>query len=165
MVRHNQPVILAATGIMSLAIGFGAAMLLMPQRPATPQIVNPNAWEDASHADMTATQVSYAISPNAVRCDPFDVSEVAMEAMLDEMLRRGWRAPSQGYAVSMSDTAGITDLAAVDPDAPMPPRGGWPKSRQDAEGLPVNGGSVDMLALEQPEAQPPAAQQPTPPPS
>ncbi len=167
MIRDNQPAMLVATGIVSLAIGFGAATLLMPQRPANQQIVNPNAWEEVSTAGMAATPISYATSPNAVRCDPFEVSEVAMEEILDEMLRRGWRAPSQGYAVSMIDAGDTMGLEAVDASAPMPPRGGWPKATTDesVEDLPVDGETTDAIPAAQPEAQPAAAPQPAPPPS
>lgn len=168
MIRDNQPAILAATGIVSLAIGFGAATLLMPQRPANEQIVNPHAWEQASPATLATMPVSYAASPKTPRCDPFNVSEVAMEEILDEMLRRGWRAPSQGYAVSMIDAGDTMELDAVDPNAPMPPRGGWPKAPADesVEEPSTDQEVADAVLAAQPEAQPPAAApQPTPPPS
>jgi hypothetical protein len=153
MIRDNQPALLAATGVVSLAIGFGAATLLTPQRPANQQIVNPNAWEEAAPDGLMP--VSYAVSPKAAKCDPFDVSEVAMEAMLDEMQRRGWRAPSQGYAVSMVDPADTMGIEAVDPNAPMIPRGGWPRSASDGETveqLPVDQESPDAAVVIEPEA-------------
>lgn len=135
MARSNSPMILA-TAVMSLAVGFGAASLLTPTRAASSPIVNPDAWEEVSSDEM-AQPVSYAASARAERCNPWEVSDVAMEAILDEMLRRGWRAPSQGYAVSMIDPADTMSIEAVDPNAPMPPRGGWPRPAQNGQ-LPMD---------------------------
>jgi hypothetical protein len=162
----SSPAILAATGVVSLAIGFGAATLLMPPRPLSQPIVDANAWNEVSPAAMAIDPVRHTSLQNSVRCDPYEVSDVAMEAMLDEMLRRGWRAPNQGDAVARIDAAQTTGLQAVDPDAPMIPRGGWPRAvieEEIIETLPVDTDGGVEVTVDEP-ATPPAPL-PSPPPS
>jgi hypothetical protein len=85
-----------------------------------------------------------------------------MEEVLDEMLRRGWRAPTQGAAVASFDSVGFQ---AVDPTAPMPPRGGWwnaSSSEEAIEELPAEALPAEVVP-EQPETAPVAAPPPPPP--
>ena len=52
----------------------------------------------------------------AITCGPWDVSEAGIEAILREMVSRGWTPPSGAEAIAASrDTGGA--IQAVDPDA------------------------------------------------
>ena len=53
----------------------------------------------------------------AITCGPWDVSDVGIEAILQEMIRRGWTPPSGARALEASHNASVE---AVDPDAPVP---------------------------------------------
>lgn len=82
--------------------------------------------EPIIHADAWAEQPPDAIVPVAsaeattVECSPWAVSDVAMEEILLEMQRRGWRAPNQGDALALLDASGERSASATYPDAPMP---------------------------------------------
>lgn len=108
-----------AAGLAGFAAGFATSVAFPFAKPAGAPIINPAAWEESapvqtvSHATPLAAQL---------RCPAWEISDVAMEEVLDEMLRRGWRPPTQGAAAALMDAAG---LAAVDPDAPMPRRRAW----------------------------------------
>jgi hypothetical protein len=53
----------------------------------------------------------------AITCGPWDVSEDGIEAILQEMIRRGWSPPSGARALEVSrQSEGF--IQAVDPDAP-----------------------------------------------
>jgi hypothetical protein len=52
-------------------------------------------------------------------CSPWDLSPVAMEAILQEMIRRGWKPPTQGEAIAGIAPPG-SQMAAIDPNAPLP---------------------------------------------
>ena len=55
----------------------------------------------------------------AITCGPWDVSDVGIEAILQEMIRRGWTPPSGAQALEAShQNGGVAE--AVDPDAPVP---------------------------------------------
>lgn len=54
----------------------------------------------------------------AITCGPWDVSDVGIEAILQEMIRRGWTPPSGSQALQASHTG--DSVKAVDPDAPVP---------------------------------------------
>ena len=52
----------------------------------------------------------------AITCGPWDVSEAGIEAILQEMVRRGWTPPSGAKAIAASrNTGGI--VQAANPDA------------------------------------------------
>jgi hypothetical protein len=53
------------------------------------------------------------------QCSQWDVSPLAMEAILQEMLRRGWKPPTQGEAIASIAPMG-SQMVAVDPNAPLP---------------------------------------------
>jgi hypothetical protein len=53
------------------------------------------------------------------QCSPWDLSPVAMEAILQEMLRRGWKPPTQGEAIAGIAPPG-SQMTAIDPNAPLP---------------------------------------------
>ena len=55
----------------------------------------------------------------AITCGPWDVSDVGIEAILQEMIRRGWTPPSGAQALEAShQNGGVAE--AVDPTAPVP---------------------------------------------
>ena len=55
----------------------------------------------------------------AITCGPWDVSEDGIEAILQEMIRRGWTPPSGAKALEASQhNGGLAE--AVDPGAPVP---------------------------------------------
>jgi len=93
--------------------GWGAAYA-EPQQAGTssPPTRARTQWAGAI---PTAYRDGLAASP---ACNAWDISPMAMEAILDEMVRRGWRPPTQGDFLASLYTAG--DVVAVDPDAPMP---------------------------------------------
>jgi len=53
-----------------------------------------------------------------ITCGPWDVSEDGIEAILQEMIRRGWTPPSGARALAANHTD--DGVEAVDPDAPAP---------------------------------------------
>lgn len=87
-----SPAILAASLACTGLGAFGAGFLLgAPTSHAevrTRQIVDPNAWEIAAPARLADPP-----RMKIAECNPWDVSDTAMEAVLDEMLQRGWRPP------------------------------------------------------------------------
>lgn len=123
MIRNSHPATLAATAIVSLAIGFGFASLLPSQAVPIKPIIDANAWSETAPQSVNAHPVSMRASLGASeRCSPWEVSDIAMEEVLDEMIRRGWRPPRQGDAVEAMNLAQTIGLSATDPDAPMPYR-------------------------------------------
>jgi hypothetical protein len=56
---------------------------------------------------------------SAITCGPWDVSDVGIEAILQEMIRRGWTPPSGAKALETShQNGGIAE--AIDSDEPIP---------------------------------------------
>lgn len=165
MIRNTSPAMLAATAIVSLAIGFGAATLLPAPSNVIEPIVDANAWEEEAPAAL-AEPVGYNVSAHA-KCDPFNVSDVAMEEVLDQMMRRGWRAPNQGDAIALLDTAGATSLAVVDPNAPMPSRRTWTASDAQSADVEIeeDGTATEPQPPAEPEAAPPQPEERVPPPA
>lgn len=121
MIRNTHPATLAATAIVSLAIGFGVAALLPSRAAPVAPIIDANAWQEAAPAPPPLEAVGATIA-RAEACSPWEVSDVAMEEMLDEMIRRGWRPPNQGDAITAMGLAQTVGLSATDPNAPMPYR-------------------------------------------
>lgn len=168
MSAYAQPATLAATAIVSLAIGFGAASCIASGKAENKPIINPTAWEETAPAPQVHTASfsnaapASAIKPAAAKCSPWEITDVAMEEVLDEMINRGWRPPNQGEAVM---AMGVSTIAATDPTAPMPYRSNW---------LPLdpNGEEIsDQAAIPAPNdpaggaPQPAAIAQPAPPPA
>lgn len=87
-----SPAILAASLAGTGLVAFGAGFLLgWPTSRAEArnrQIVDPNAWAVAAPARLPEPPLM-----KIAECSPWDVSDTAMEAVLDEMLQRGWRPP------------------------------------------------------------------------
>lgn len=120
--------IASALGLACLAFagGFAASSATASPAPAAP-IVNVNAWDE--QAPAMPVQLANNASPGT--CNPWDVSEVAMEEVLVEMQRRGWRPPRQGDAVASLVSLGVEGIDAVDPHASMPRPGMRYSSRSD----------------------------------
>ena len=158
MMRHGEAATLAATAIVSLAVGFGTASLLPTDARSSGPLIDPNAWAKTSPAPATIQPVRLA--PPAPRCSDWAISDVAMEEVLDEMIRRGWRPPTQGEAIVAMDVAGIT---AQDPNAPMPYRAIWvaPDSTVNGDIIIEGEQSTDPSA----EDKPAEAEKPVPPPA
>lgn len=104
-------------------------------------IVRAGAWDE--QPARVITQVAF--EGEFARCNPWDVSEVAMEEILVEMQRRGWRPPSQGDAIDLMNPLDVTDIAAVEPDAPMPRR-----YRGESSIIVIGGDGEDDMTPETP---------------
>lgn len=122
-----------AVGVAGFAAGFAASGAFPFARTAGAPIINPAAWEESAPV-QTVSHVTSLAAP--LICPAWEISDVAMEEVLNVMLRRGWRPPTQGAAAALMDGAG---LAAVDPDAPMPRRRAWaaPVARDEARREPA----------------------------
>ena len=167
MIRSSHPATLAAAALVSIAIGFGAATLL-PSRAAPIQPIQPiidaKAWEEEAPAALSATPASMAARPvRSETCSAWEISDVAMEEMLDEMIRRGWRPPKQGDAVAARGLAQNAGLSASDPNAPMPyrPAGYFADQPVDEESATPAEPTGEAAPAEQPpvpaEPEPPAS--------
>jgi hypothetical protein len=165
MSDYAQPATLAATAIVSIAIGFGAATWLASSTASNKPIINPTAWEETAPTPQVQTvSLTNTAKPTAIaKCSPWEVSDVAMEEVLDEMIARGWRPPNQGEAIA---AMGVSNIAATDPNAPMPYGRSWAPLDPNAATAPVDaagqpiaepaGASAQPVAIDQPSASPPA---------
>lgn len=166
MTSNTQPAILAATAIFSLAIGFGTATLLPSPNSATKPIINAGAWQETSPAPLNTPPANLAARPiRAETCSPWDVSDVAMEEVLDEMIRRGWRPPTQGDAIATMDIAQTVGLSVTDPAAPMPYRQIWTAPAASDEGTIIVEDPVEETTPADQPAPPAEAEKPAPPPA
>jgi hypothetical protein len=107
-------------------------------------IVRANAWDEKPA--QVITQVAF--EGEFARCNPWEVSEVAMEEILVEMQRRGWRPPSQGDAVDLMDPLDMMEISALEPDAPMPRR-----YRGDSSIIVVGEETEEVASVEAPVAE------------
>ena len=84
-----------------------------------PNVTPPDAYRSQPIAYRDRTEAGDS------ECSPWDISPVAMEAILQEMLRRGWKPPTQGEAIASLEQPGGPQVISLDPNAPMPvtPRG------------------------------------------
>lgn len=99
--------------LASVAFAGGHFLSSTADAPASAQpIVNATAWSEPA----PTTPVQVVPTAAATQCNPWDVSDVAMEEVLREMLRRGWRPPRQGDAIAALEVDGT---GAVDPLALM----------------------------------------------
>lgn len=139
----GKMLIASALGIASLAFagGFASSSASAGPAPDAP-IVNVNAWNEPA----PAMPIELANKPTT-KCNPWDVSEVAMEEVLLEMQRRGWRPPRQGDATASLASFGVEGIDAVDPEAPMP-RPGMRYSSASADS-----GSSTITVLSEEDAQ------------
>lgn len=113
---HTQIGIAICGAVTAFLAGLVAASSLQNKPAQGDPIVRPNAWNEK--APEAIVQVAY--EGEFTKCNPWEVSDVAMEEVLREMMRRGWRPPDQGEALAIQDPSGL--MTASNPDAPMPVR-------------------------------------------
>ena len=98
---------------------------------------------------------------STLQCNPWEVSDVAMEEILREMQRRGWRHPRQGEPLDPQASLGAEGIGPVEPDATTP-TGGDGRSLitvlpdDEAERLLAKQITIDQLIVEEPEIPPPS---------
>lgn len=109
-------------------------------------IIKPDAW--AEQPPQIITQIAF--EGEFATCNPWEVSDVAMEEILLEMQRRGWRPPNQGDAIALMDPLDTLSISAIEPEAPMPVRYRGESSitvvGEDVEALPEVEAPVVALA-------------------
>lgn len=157
----------ALIGVASLAFagGFAASTATAAPEPGPP-IVNVNAWQETAAASPVQTvNVRLAsLEPSLqsrLQCNPWDVSDVAMEEILRDMQRQGWRPPSQGDAVASMDSLGVQGIGVVDPDAPMSTASGGRSvitvlTDDEAEKLRTEQYSLEQLIVDGPAVRTPS---------
>lgn len=166
MSNYAQPATIAATAIISIAIGFGISTWFAARNEADKPIINPTAWEETAPAQQQVQPVSLTNTAKPIagaKCSPWEITDVAMEEVLDEMIARGWRPPNQGEAIA---AMGAASISTDDPNAPMPYRRNWlpidPNGEAISDDVTVPapndpaGGPPQPIAIEQPAAPPPA---------
>lgn len=157
----------AVIGVSSLAFAGGFAVSsAIAAPPPGPPIVNVNAWDEtADSASVQAVAVRLAtIDPSllpTLQCNPWDVSDVAMEEILRDMKRQGWRPPSQGDAVASMVSMGVEGIEVVDPTAPMPNGSSGQSiitvlSDDEAEQLRTDQISIEQLIVDEPTLRTPS---------
>jgi len=156
----------AAIGVASLAfLGGLAASSATAVLPRPPPIVNADAWTETVAEPVHAVSVQMASAAPApqstLQCNPWEVSDVAMEEILREMQRRGWRHPRQSEPLDPQASLGAEGIGPVEPDATMP-TGGDGRSQitvltdDEAERLRTQQITIDQLIVEEPEIPPPS---------
>jgi hypothetical protein len=106
------------------AIGEVHAMVTQSEsdKPAEIASATTGAQPVAMHAATAIPEDRFTISKEtlaAITCGPWDISDVGIEAILQEMIRRGWTPPSGAKALEASHVnGGIAE--AIDPAAPVP---------------------------------------------
>lgn len=157
----------AAIGVASLAFagGLAASSATAPPPPAPP-IVNVNAWEETAPAP-TVEAMPVRLAPAepglqaTAQCNPWDVSDIAMEEILRDMQRQGWRPPSQGEAVASVLSMGVDGISVDDANAAMPTDGAGRSMitvlrDEEAEQARTEQISLEQLIVDEPEARPPS---------
>lgn len=156
----------AAIGVASLAFAAGlAASSATAAPPGQPPIVNADAWTETVAGPVQAISVPMAAAApkpqSTLQCNPWEVSDVAMEEILREMQRRGWRHPRQGEPLDPQASLGAEGIGPVEPDATTP-TGGDGRSLitvltdDEAERLLAKQITIDQLIVEEPEIPPPS---------
>ena len=106
---------------------FGEVHAMVTQRESEPTAETRTPTKDVIEAQPVVLQTETTIPDDrftiskdtlaAITCGPWDVSDVGIEAILQEMIRRGWTPPSGAKALEASHNAAVE---AVDPDARVP---------------------------------------------
>jgi hypothetical protein len=91
--------------------------------PPGPALVAPEVQvATVSQPAMTFASTSSGIANDTHDCSPWEVSDVAMEAALNEMIRRGWRPPTQaevvGYGVNPLEPGASVPVSGPAPVSP-----------------------------------------------
>jgi hypothetical protein len=135
--------------------------------PLSPPQLSTEVVRVASIAQPAMTLASTA-SGDTNDCSPWDVSEVAMEAALTEMVRRGWRPPSQGEVVASFDSYGNPAVQPLNPESLVPVRRPYSAPTQPEESgdipeafpvdqIPLTSEGTPATVQTPPTAQPPPA--------
>ncbi|HEX5006960.1 MAG TPA: hypothetical protein VFV70_07590 [Hyphomonadaceae bacterium] len=95
----------------------GIAISSWATPPAPPAVAPEIARVVTEPASSLALPTSHSDTETS-NCDPWDVSDVAMEAALNEMIRRGWRPPNQADVLASFDSP----AQAVSPQSTVPVR-------------------------------------------
>jgi hypothetical protein len=80
----------------------------------------------------------------AARCSPWDVSPVAMEAILQEMVRRGWQPPRSDLALASTQPQYRLPIEALNPDQPV-----WVSGRRGT--MPAETGEIVDVTIDTPD--------------
>jgi hypothetical protein len=113
-------VLSAAATIFGLAVW--SAFTHSPREWSSAYASTSNTHAPKGFAAAIATAAYTANAPAkpdpAARCSPWDVSPVAMEAILQEMVRRGWQPPRSDVALASAQPRYGLPIEALDPDQP-----------------------------------------------
>lgn len=90
--------------------------------PLNPPQVTPELTRVVVEPAMALASTSSRAAEAANDCSPWDVSDVAMEAALREMIRRGWRPPTQAEIVASFDAYGSPTVQSANPESLVPVR-------------------------------------------
>lgn len=116
--------------------------------PFSPPQAAPEAATVASVAQpVTLASASSHTAGSEGGCSPWEVSDIAMEATLKEMIRRGWRPPNQAEVLASFDAYGPS-ARPVDPGAYVPVRGSYASSATTEDDEPVVA-TVETAPLDQ----------------
>ena len=90
--------------------------------PRNPPQVTSEVVRVASITQPATLASTSRVADDGNSCSPWDVSDVAMEAALNEMIRRGWRPPSQAEIVEAFDAYGEPTVESLEPQSLVPVR-------------------------------------------
>jgi hypothetical protein len=154
----NHPMApLAALGVAIVASGLAiwphpAHLGESSAETAQPQETQLQYASYDARAYPAAYRSGSAPQSEALSCNPWDVSPQAMEAILQEMVRRGWQPPRSDVALASTQPNDRASMEALNPDQPL-----WlPSPRR---GPPVETGEVVDVTIER-EAGAPGANTP-----
>jgi hypothetical protein len=135
---------------IALGIAIVASGLVLWPRPAhlgwsSAEAVEPQSPTQYASYEAAAYPVAYRPSSEArsdtLGCNIWDVSPTAMEAILQEMVRRGWQPPRSDVALASTQPNYRTPIEALDPDRPV-----WVSSSRS--GAPVETGEIVDVTIE-----------------
>jgi hypothetical protein len=107
----------AAVGILGLSIWSGVSPSQRAWTAAHASTAKASAVQDVQ-AMPAVRDFAEPARPPATRCNSWDVSPVAMEAILREMVRRGWQPPRSDLALASSQPA-AGRIVALSPEQPV----------------------------------------------
>jgi hypothetical protein len=129
-------------------------------RPGEPDLVH-----QAKFGANESGEPAYTVSREtieAIQCGPWDVSDAGMEAILEEMIRRGWTPPTRAAALAHTQPQFGLQVLPIDPDAPAAAL-----SPEEPTGDPLSSRPVEALEPDQPASpsgpsRVPSAREPQP---
>jgi hypothetical protein len=129
-----------------------------------PQVASEVARVASVAPALKLASTSSRAANDANDCSPWDVSDVAMEVALKEMIRQGWRPPTQAEVVATFDTYGSPTVQSVEPESPIPVRrpGSTPASAEkfSVDAIPSPVDQILPTSEATPVAPPPPAAEP-----